>query len=276
MVIWLRSSHAAVGLGQDVLRAADVAELVELDGAAEQSARHAEALLADATDGADVILRDAEAAADELMQKARDEYEAAEQRGYEAGFEQALQEAHASLLERAASERAVLGAMRERLAGIVLRSVARVLGDADRDALFARIAADLSRDLEAASYLAIRVAPDDFEAAALAFRRVCDEHRWPLNPAVTADADLEPGSCVCEWDHGVLETGLPMQLRALEGAVRAALVAAGEGGEGGEGDQAYGSDDGDGYTDDADDADGYATDDDDEDDGADQHGGALS
>jgi type III secretion protein L len=112
-------------------------------------------------------------------------------------------------------------ALRERIADVVLRTVARTLGDADRDALFARIGADLSRHLDDASYLAVRVAPEDVDAATSAFRTVCEEHRWQINPAVTADPDAEAGSCVCEWDHGIVTGGLPLLLDALERAIGA-------------------------------------------------------
>jgi type III secretion protein L len=50
---------------------------------------------------------------------------------------------------------------------------------------------------------------------------VCDEHRWPLNPAVSADPEAQAGSCVCEWDHGIVTGGLPLLLDALERAIGA-------------------------------------------------------
>ncbi|MFP3480103.1 hypothetical protein SB780_35225, partial [Burkholderia sp. SIMBA_057] len=37
---------------------------------------------------------------------------------------------------------------------------------------------------------------------------------------MVSDAEAEPGSCVCEWDHGLIEAGLPMQLRAIASAIR--------------------------------------------------------
>ena len=41
-----------------------------------------------------------------------------------------------------------------------------------------------------------------------------------MNPEVVSDAAAEPGSCVCEWDHGLIEAGLPTQLRAIASAIR--------------------------------------------------------
>ena len=231
MVIWLRSPRSGVGVGQDVLRAGDVAELVALDSASEQCARQVEQLIASAEQEAAALKRAAQEEAAQMREAARAEYDAAEQLGYEAGQVRALEEAQETMLRGAVSEHELLLAMRERIADVVMRTVARVLGDADRDALFAQIAANLSRHLDEASFLAIRVAPEDVEAATRAFRSVCEEHRWPLNPTVSADPDAEAGSCVCEWDHGIVASGLPLQLNALERAIDALKMEAGQDGE---------------------------------------------
>jgi type III secretion protein L len=47
-----------------------------------------------------------------------------------------------------------------------------------------------------------------------------------VRPAVVEDAALAPGSCVCEWDDGVLDAGLPAQLAALRQALDRALETA--------------------------------------------------
>ncbi len=221
MVIWLRSPRGGIGVGQDVLRAGDMAGLVALDGAAEQCRAQVEALIAAAEEEAEALRQAARDEAAQLVEAARTEYDTAEQRGYEAGAARALEDAQETMLRGAEEGHDALLALRERIADVVLRTVARTLGDADRDALFARIGADLSRHLDDASYLSVRVAPEDVDAATSAFRTVCEEHRWPLNPVVTADPDAEAGSCVCEWDHGIVTGGLPLLLDALERAIGA-------------------------------------------------------
>lgn len=221
MVIWLRSSGGGVGIGQDVLRASDIGELATLDGASERCRRQIEDMLADAEREADALRHAAREDAARTIEAARAEYEAAERLGYEAGQARALEEAQETMLDGAASVHDQLLALRERIADLVLRTVARTLGDADRGVLFAQIGANLSRHLDEASFLTVRVAPGDVEAATRAFRAVSDTHRWPLNPTVSADPDAEAGSCVCEWDHGIVTGGLPLQLSALERAIGA-------------------------------------------------------
>jgi type III secretion protein L len=221
MVIWLRSPRGGIGVGQDVLRAGDLDGLVALDGAVEQCRAQVEALIAAAEEEAEALRQAARAEAAQLVEAARAEYDSAEQRGYEAGQARALEDAQETMLHGAEEGHDALLALRERIADVVLRTVARTLGGADRDALFARIGADLSRHLDDASYLAVRVAPEDVDAATRAFRAVCAEHRWPLNPVVSADPDAEAGSCVCEWDHGIVTGGLPLLLDALERAIGA-------------------------------------------------------
>jgi type III secretion protein L len=221
MVIWLRSPRGGIGVGQDVLRAGDMAGLVALDGAAEQCREQVDTLIAAAEEDAEALRQAARDEAAQLIEAARGEYDTAGQRGYAAGQARALEDAQETMLRAAAAEHDALLALRARIADVVLRTVARTLGDADRDALFARIGADLSRHLDDASYLSVRVAPEDVDAATRAFRAVCEEHRWPLNPAVSADPDAQAGSCVCEWDHGIVTGGLPLLLDALERAIGA-------------------------------------------------------
>jgi type III secretion protein L len=221
MVIWLRSPRGGIGVGQDVLRAGDMAQLVALDGAAGQCGEQVERLIAAAGEDAEALRQAARDEAARMVEAARAEYDTAERRGYEAGQARALEDAQEAMLRGADEGHDALLALRDRIADVVLRTVARTLGDADRDALFASIGADLSRHLDDASYLAVRVAPEDVDAATSAFRNVCEEHRWPLNPVVTADPDAEAGSCVCEWDHGIVTGGLPLMLDALERAIGA-------------------------------------------------------
>ena len=230
MVIWLRSPRGGIGIGQDVLRAGDMAGLVALDGAADQCTRQIERLIADAEQEAEAIRQAARAEATRTIEAARAEYDAAEERGYEAGQARALEDAQETMLRGAESGRDTLLAVRERIADLVLRTVARALGNVDRAALFTRIGADLSRHIDDASYLTVRVAPEDVDDATRAFRAVCKENRWPLNPTVNADPAAEAGSCVCEWDHGIVSGGLPLLLSALERAIGAHKSGDGQGG----------------------------------------------
>ncbi|MGN7982816.1 type III secretion system stator protein SctL [Burkholderia sp. 22313] len=177
-------------------------------------------LLANAQRDADAIRQAAADEGERMLQAAQTKYDNAARLGYEAGRRRALREAHEAMLRGAAAERDLLMALRERIADVVMRTITRVLGEADRDALFAQIAAGISRSLDDTSFLTVRVAACDVEHATRAFRRATEEHRWPVNPDVVSDGAVEPGSCVCEWDHGLIEAGLPSQLRALAGAIR--------------------------------------------------------
>lgn len=242
MVIWLRSPRGGIGVGQEVLRAGDMAGLVALDGAFDQCSRQVERLIADAEQEAEAIRQAAREEAAQMIEAARAEYAAAGERGYEDGQARALEDAQETMLRGAGEGRDALLALRERIADLVLCTVARTLGETDRAALFTRIGADLSRHLDDASYLTVRVAPEDVDAATRAFRAVCKENRWPLNPTVHADPDAEAGNCVCEWDHGIVSGGLPMLLSALERAIGALKSGNGQGGAEAAG-EPYGEDD---------------------------------
>ncbi|WP_081052482.1 type III secretion system stator protein SctL [Burkholderia cepacia] len=220
MVIWLRMPHGGVGVDKEVLGASEFAKLHELDRASEHFERRADELLAAAHRDADAIRKAASAESERVLQAAQTKYDNAARLGYQAGHRRALCEAQESLLKRTDDERELLMALRERIANVILQTVTRVLGDADHETLFAQIATTLSRSLESTSFLTVRVATADVSDATHAFRRICEEHRWPINPEVVGDTSVEPGSCVCEWDHGLIEAGLPAQLHAIGCAIR--------------------------------------------------------
>lgn len=231
MVIWLRSPRGGIGISSDVLRATEFAQLLELDRASHHFEHRAEELLAIAQREADAMRQTVTDEGERVLQAAQTKYDNAARLGYEAGRRRALCDAHEAMLLGAAREHELMTTLRERIADMVMRTVTRVLGEADREALFAQIAVSISRSLEGASFLTVRVAASDADHASRAFRRACEEHRWPINPEVVSDAAALPGSCVCEWDHGLVEAGLPAQLRAIECAIR--RVARSDPGEGG-------------------------------------------
>ncbi|MCP1118208.1 type III secretion system stator protein SctL [Robbsia andropogonis] len=220
MVIWLRKPSGGIAVGQDVLRASELAQLVELDRASVHFERCTEELLSAARRDAQAIHSAAEEESQRTLRAAQTKYENAARLGYEAGRRRAMQEAHATMLRRAKAERDVLVASRQRIAGLIMRTVTKVVGETERDALFTQVAVSLSRSLEDTSFLTVRVAECDIREATHAFRNVCEANGWPVNPEILVDPEAEPGSCVCEWDHGVIEGGLPMQLRAIAAAIR--------------------------------------------------------
>ncbi|AEK64158.1 type III secretion system stator protein SctL [Collimonas fungivorans] len=224
MAIWLSSEQASVGPDVDVIRSAELANVIALDqayGALEQ--RYA-GLLAEAEATAQAIVAAAQQRADTLETAAQRRFDNSARLGYAAGRRRGLEEVHALMLRQAASQHQLLCAARERIVQIVTGAVERVLGAADPKALFTQVAGTVDRLLADSSFLTVQVAPQDLDAARAAFGTACSANQWGVNPQVAGRVDLAPGSCLCEWDYGVIDGSLSLHLDALRRAV-AGLVA---------------------------------------------------
>ncbi|MEO6921871.1 MAG: type III secretion system stator protein SctL [Collimonas sp.] len=224
MAIWLSSEQASVGPDVDVIRSAEFASVIALDQAHGALERRHVRLQADAEATAQAIVAAAQQRADALEAAAQRRFDNSARLGYAAGRRRGMEEVHTHMLHQAASQHQLLSASRGRIVQIVTGAVERVLGAADPQALFAQVAGTVDRLLADSSFLTVQVAPQDLEAAREAFGAACSANQWGVNPQVAGRADLPPGSCVCEWDYGVIDGSLSLHVDALRRAV-AGLVA---------------------------------------------------
>ena len=218
MVIWLRRD-AALGVGSDVIRAEDYRHVVDLDAAwlAVQAAR--DAAVADAHAQAEAIVAEARATADEILRQADQRAQRSAKLGYAAGQRRALEDFHASMAARAHDDAEATRREEDRLATTVMQAVEQVVLETDRQALFARVAATLGRVLQSQSRLTVRVCADEIDAARAAFAKAVQTGTLNAAFEVLADDRAEPGHCQCEWDHGVADASLRVQLAALRQAL---------------------------------------------------------
>ncbi|CAJ0802003.1 Yop proteins translocation protein L [Ralstonia psammae] len=218
MVIWLRRD-AALGVGSDVIRAEDYRHVVDLDAAwqAVQAAR--DAAVADAHAQAEAIVAEARATADEILRQADQRAQRSAKLGYAAGQRRALEDFHASMATRAHDDAEATRREEDRLATTVMQAVEQVVLETDRQALFARVAATLGRVLQSQSRLTVRVCADEIDAARAAFAKAVQTGTLNAAFEVLADDRAELGHCQCEWDHGVADASLRVQLAALRQAL---------------------------------------------------------
>lgn len=233
MVIWLRNPQAegpeaglGIGVADDVLRAGDLATLVDLDARYVAMRVQCDAALEAARAEAQAIVDEAHAQAGELVARAEEEYASAARRGYDDGFTQALSEWHERAL-RAQEQALTLGRQRrDRLAELVALAVQQIVATADPVALFARAAATIEHIVADGSPVQVRVHPSDLAAASAAFddvARAWREAGRAVRLLVGADSALEPSACVIETDLGALDATLSLQLAAMRGALARAV-----------------------------------------------------
>ncbi|MDC6179458.1 HrpE/YscL family type III secretion apparatus protein [Ralstonia solanacearum] len=218
MVIWLRR-EAGLGVSSDVIRAADRHRVVELDAAVQAVYEERDAVLAAARAQAEAIVAQARAVADGLLKAANERAANSEQRGYADGQRKALAEFHAAMIARAYSEAESTQRVETRLRTAVMQAVERVILESDRQALFARVASTLGSVVQSQARLTLRVCPAELDAARAAFARAVEGGLLNATVEVLADDSTRPGDCRCEWDHGVADASLDVQLAALRQAL---------------------------------------------------------
>lgn len=196
MVIWLRRD-APLGIGSDVIRAEDYGHVVELDAAWRAVEEAREAAMAQAHAQAEAIVAQAQANADELLRQAEQRAQRSAKLGYAAGQRRALEDFHASMAARAYDDDEATRREEDRLI------------------------ATLGRVLHSQARLTVRVCADEIEPARAAFAKAVQTGSLNAAFEVLADDRAEPGHCQCEWDHGVADASLRVQLAALRQALSA-------------------------------------------------------
>ncbi|HTJ07726.1 MAG TPA: type III secretion system stator protein SctL [Caldimonas sp.] len=256
MVIWLRHSQleganagAGIGVEDGVVRAADLGRVVDIDAALQAMREQGEAELAAARANAQALVEAAEARAAELIAQADQQYESAERDGYEAGLRAALTDWHERVAHGPdADGRTLDQRRRDRLAELVVLAVEQMIATSDPADVFRRAAATLEQIVADGSPLDVHVHPADLDAARRAFADIARGWRdagCAVRLRVHADAQLDPGSCVCESDLGTVDASLSLQLEAMRAALARAVDSiadeqpAGDDGESADHDAAY-------------------------------------
>lgn len=239
MAIWLRratpDAPGNVGTIADVIPARSFAAMLRLDEGYRQLEEDRAAVLADARAQAQAIVAAAQARAAEIEEQAQALLEGAHERGYENGREAALADWFDNAAGAAQVQQQLHDRMRERMADLVVIAAEQIIGVESRQAMMARASTALEANVEQATYMHVKVHPDDFEAAQAEFGRLAERRRdagSPLPLLVTSDRGLAVGSCLCETDIGTADASLATQLRAMRIAVNRALDVAADNGPG--------------------------------------------
>ncbi|WP_205299422.1 type III secretion system stator protein SctL [Paraburkholderia sp. Cy-641] len=231
MVIWLRNPRAegagfGVGADDDVLRAGDLATLVEVDAECVDLNRLRDEALEAARAEAQAIVDAAQAEADAIRAAAQHEYDGAAARGYDDGFAQGLSDWQERALRSHAAAQTIGRRRRDRLAQLVSLAVEQIVASADPAELFARAAKSVEQIVADGSPVQFAVHPADLAAATAAFdaaARGWREAGIAVRLLARGDATLERGACVIETDLGALDASLPLQLAAMRGALARAV-----------------------------------------------------
>ena len=234
MIILLDPKGPGLLADQGIVRAHELGPVLEAAALMERARADAEALLAGAGEEGQLLLQDARAQAQQLQaqaeeeaarlrEAARAEAEAAYQMGYESGEQQAVEawHAHHARLQEAQAQRRE--GVEQALAEVVMQAVRRIVDAEPRESLFLRALKTVQGLAAVSGSAALRVAPDDAEAARAALAA------WPEGAArgwdvqVQPDPALAPGSSIFSSEIGTLDASLESQLGALSAAMNRAV-----------------------------------------------------
>jgi type III secretion protein L len=230
MVIWLKSDPKAVAIDADVVRAEELGRVTDLSEALEALDELVQATMCDATKRATELVEAARREADAFVEAAWRKFHNSARLGYAAGHRRAVADAHARFLASLRSEQEQLHGSADRLSRIVMKAVEQVIAESDRDALIRRVALTVARSIDDATHLGVTVSPVDAERAQRLFGELGQGAVPPLNIDVIVDDQAEAGNCICEWDYGVVEANLGVQLAGLGRALSKGAAAAADAG----------------------------------------------
>jgi type III secretion protein L len=173
--------------------------------------REAEALMAEARAQAEAIVIDAHAA-----------FEAAQQRGYDEGRQQAAREAAAHMAEQVARTDAYHQQAEDRLVDVVVQALRKIVMDySDRERALQAVRSALAL-VRTQKQVTVRVHPEDAEHVRAQAAALIADYPAVQWLDVVPDPQLGAGCCVLETDIGIVESSVQAQLDALEAALRQA------------------------------------------------------
>lgn len=220
MVVWFRYGPCTVGIEDGYIPASDFAQLVALVEAATE-VEIARTRLIEQTQSEVAQMR---ADADQDIQSAWTEAQAAHEQAYGNGFEEGLEAAATDWVEREArgnfTAQQALQQQAHRLTQVVTSALDRMMEHEDRAGVFRRALITVSKLLKDAPVLTLRVSLSDLPAAERAVDAMLHGAQERLRIDVIADDGLVEGDCLFESDRGVVDAGLSTQLAAIKRAVK--------------------------------------------------------
>lgn len=234
MMIWLESEAAGTGAEHGILRADEVQAVLSADAVRrmarerrrsllDEAAQQARAMADTARAEAEAIVADARDEAGRLLEAAREEAVELKARAHAEGSQHAANEWHALLEQQRRSCAGALRGVEEALAGIAATAVERLVAGQPREALWRQALTQIQTLTRGGATAVMRVAPQDEAEAREAVEALALGAEGEALVSLSVDANLGPGDCIFESEHGVLDASLSLQLQGLRAALGRAV-----------------------------------------------------
>ena len=167
------------------------------------------------------IIAAAEAEAQKIRADAEEAYNARKEEGYSDGvMEGQLQQAE-KMLETGMQAVEYLEGLERQIVEVVSTAVRKIIGELDDKERIVRIVRTALEQVRGRQRVVVRVSPEEEAYVNEAFNVMTGKSKSALE--IVSDARMKPGDCVLESEMGLIEASLPVQLKAIENALKARI-----------------------------------------------------
>ena len=167
------------------------------------------------------VLSAAQKEAEDVRQKAQEEFAAQRKLGYEKGLEDGKEEIAIQKLEQVEKSIDYLGSMENKIVEIVLTALKKCVAEiGDRELMVQVIQKAMQAVVRNQQQIALKVSPEMLPTVKERLNEILSKFPGVNYINLTEDSHLKDVSCVIETDAGNVEASLDNQLAAIEKTLR--------------------------------------------------------
>ena len=167
------------------------------------------------------VLSAAQKEAEDVRQKAQEEFEAQRKLGYEKGLEDGKEEIAIQKLEQVEKSIDYLGSMENKIVEIVLTALKKCVAEiGDRELMVQVVQKAMQAVVRNQQQIALKVSPEMLPAVKERLNEIISKFPGVNYINLMEDSHLKGVSCIIETDAGNVEASLDNQLAAIEKTLR--------------------------------------------------------
>ena len=167
------------------------------------------------------VLSAAQKEAEDIRQKAQEEFAAQRKLGYEKGLEDGKEEIAIQKLEQVEKSIDYLGSMENKIVEIVLTALKKCVAEiGDRELMVQVVQKAMQAVVRNQQQIALKVSPEMLPTVKERLNEILSKFPGVNYINLTEDSHLKGVSCVIETDAGNVEASLENQLAAIEKTLR--------------------------------------------------------
>jgi type III secretion protein L len=165
------------------------------------------------------IVSSAQRKANEIIEEAKRTKKEEEQRGYADGLETGKQEITNVMMDFVTKSANSFSKLEKDVTEVVKMAIRKIIGKIDKTELIVSVVKNSLQKVKMQKQATLKVAPTEAQLLRDKLLELTSETPILEFLDITADAHLQPGSCILETELGVIDASIPVQLEAVENAL---------------------------------------------------------